>query len=100
MSLLQDVLKANLDDIERLKNGRINGNRRSSSEEKDDSDEDLVNVVSQFLVSLANFFLPRSIHRFLSPHHQRGQELLHLSEALLHVLLEGHSFSQQVVLTP
>jgi len=47
-----------------------------------------------------NFFLPRSIHRFLSPHHQRGQELLHLSEALLHVLLEGHSFSQQVVLTP
>lgn len=46
MSLLQDVLKANLEDVERLKNGHTNGNRRSSLEEKDDSDDDLVNVVS------------------------------------------------------
>jgi len=47
MSLLQDVLKANLDDIEgRLSNGRTNRTRRSSLEENPDSDDDLVNVVS------------------------------------------------------
>lgn len=67
MSLLQDVLKANLEDIERLKNGQTNGNRRSSSEEKDDSDDDLVNVVSQFFVCLAKFFDQGQFTGF-SPH--------------------------------
>lgn len=47
MSLLQDVLKANIEDIEgRLYNGRGNRTRRSSLEENPDSDDDLVNVVS------------------------------------------------------
>jgi len=48
MSLLQDVLKANVEDIERKPhnyNGR-HRTRRSSLEENPDSDDDLVNVVS------------------------------------------------------
>ena len=46
MSLLQDVLKANSEDVEGLSNGRIQRMRRSSSEENPDSDSDeLVNVV-------------------------------------------------------
>jgi len=53
MSLLQDVLKANVEDIEGRPynyNGRQR-TRRSSLEENPDSDDDLVNVVSPCLIS-------------------------------------------------
>ena len=47
MSLLQGVLKANVEDIEgRLSNVRLNGRQRSSFDEDVNSDDDLVNVVS------------------------------------------------------
>jgi len=47
MSLLQGVLKANIEDIEgRLSNVRLNGRQRSSFDEDVNSDDDLVNVVS------------------------------------------------------
>jgi len=54
MSLLQDVLRSKTEDIESsLKNVRLNSKRRPSYEDnKDDSDDDLVNVVRTLLVVL------------------------------------------------
>ncbi|KAF9475996.1 hypothetical protein BDN70DRAFT_765923, partial [Pholiota conissans] len=47
MSLLQGVLRSSAEDIDaRLKNVRLNGKRGHTYEDKDDSDDDLVNVVS------------------------------------------------------
>ncbi|KAF8147285.1 hypothetical protein B0H34DRAFT_624789, partial [Crassisporium funariophilum] len=47
MSLLQDVLRSNTEDIDRrLDNVRLSAKTRTAYEEKDDSDDDLVNVVS------------------------------------------------------
>ncbi|KDR68682.1 hypothetical protein GALMADRAFT_231010 [Galerina marginata CBS 339.88] len=47
MSLLQDVLRSNVEDIDNgLKNIRLVGKRRTSYEDKDDSDDEIVNVVS------------------------------------------------------
>jgi hypothetical protein len=64
MSLLQDVLKANIEDIVegRLYNGRINRTRRTSLEENPDSDDDLVNVVSLWLVQLTIFWTDSRCH--------------------------------------
>jgi len=54
MSLLQDVLRSKTEDIESsLKNVRLNSKRRPAYEDnKDDSDDDLVNVVRTLLVLL------------------------------------------------
>jgi hypothetical protein len=53
MSLLQGVLKSNTEDIDsRLKNVRLYGKGGPAYEDKDDSDDDLVNVVRHHLSGL------------------------------------------------
>lgn len=70
MSLLQGVLKANIEDIEgRLSNVRLNGRQRSSFDEDVNSDDDLVNVVSiQLLYFLGDGSEFRKLLRSRYPH--------------------------------
>ena len=59
MSLLQGVLRSKTEDIEKSLNIiRLDGKQRTSYEDKDDSDDDLVNVVRLFF-----FFLVIGVDR-------------------------------------
>ena len=51
MSLLQGVLRSKVEEIDKgLNNVRLDGKPRTSYEDKDDSDDDLVNVVRLFIL--------------------------------------------------
>jgi hypothetical protein len=84
MSLLQDVLKANIEDIDG--NGRMKRTRRISLEENLDSDDDLVNVVRSQRCDVFDSSVDEDIvrcpcqrpqlvpgHRLLLEEHRRGQ---------------------------
>jgi hypothetical protein len=51
MSLLQGVLRSKIEEIDKgLNNVRLEGKPRTSIEDKEDSDDDLVNVVRLFIL--------------------------------------------------
>ena len=53
MSLLQGVLRSNTEDIDvRLKSVRLNNKGGPAYEDKEDSDDDLVNVVRYWFISI------------------------------------------------